>query len=89
MSPFSLPVLGGAAIVSSPALWQALVVGSTTTQVALTRYLVSVVVCWSVMAFVAMLVGPPQTAEPVAAESAETDLEQMATNVESDQRVSQ
>ena len=63
MSPLSLPVLGGAALVSSPALWAALVEGTTSTQTALTRYLVSVVLCWMVMAFVAMLVGPPQRAE--------------------------
>jgi len=57
MSPLSLPVLGGAALVSSPALW-GLVQGTTSTDVALTRYLVSVAVCWALLAFVAMLVGP-------------------------------
>lgn len=64
MSPLSLPVLGGAAVVSSPALWGALVDGTTTTQAALTRYLVSVAVCWAVLAFVAMLVGPASAPEP-------------------------
>jgi hypothetical protein len=70
VSPLSLPVLGGAAVVSSPALWRALVEGTTSTEVALTRYLVSVVICWAVLAFVAMLVGPaPQPeAEPAASE---------------------
>ena len=58
MSPVSMPVLGGAAVVSSPALWRALVEGATSTEVALTRYLVSVVICWAVLAFVAMLIGP-------------------------------
>ncbi len=58
MSPVSLPVLGGAALISSPALWRALVEGTTSTQVALTRYLVSVLVCWAVLGLVAMLVGP-------------------------------
>lgn len=58
MSPLSMPVLGGAAVVSSPALWRALVEGTTTTEVAITRYLVSVVICWAVLAFVALLVGP-------------------------------
>lgn len=65
MSPLSMPVLGGAALVSSPALWRALVEGTTPTEVALTRYLVSVVICWGVLAFVSMLVGPaprPETA---------------------------
>ncbi|HEY0775851.1 MAG TPA: hypothetical protein VGD51_17330 [Nocardioidaceae bacterium] len=58
MSPLSMPVLGGAALVSSPALWRALVEGTTPTEVALTRYLISVVICWAVLAFVSMLVGP-------------------------------
>ncbi|HSE09781.1 MAG TPA: hypothetical protein VLB29_14040 [Nocardioidaceae bacterium] len=69
MSPFSMPVLGGAALVSSPALWRAIVEGTTSTEVALTRYLVSVVICWMVLAFVAMLVGPaPKPATPAEAE---------------------
>ncbi len=57
-SPLSLPVLGGAAAVSSPALWRALVEQTATVEVALTRYLVGVLVCWLALAFVAMLVGP-------------------------------
>jgi hypothetical protein len=60
----SLPVLGGAAVVSSPALWHALVEGTTSTEVALTRYLASVAICWAVLAFVTMLVGPAPTPEP-------------------------
>lgn len=73
MSPFSMPVLGGAAVVSSPALWRALVEGTTTTEVALTRYLISVLVVWAVLAFVAMLVGPaprPQASDDTAADPA-------------------
>lgn len=58
MSPVSAPVLGGAALVSSPALWRALVEGTASPQVAMTRYLVSVLICWAVLGFVAMLVGP-------------------------------
>lgn len=64
MSPVSLPVLGGAAVVSSPALWRALVEGTASTEVALTRYLVSVLVCWAVLGLVAMLVGPAPKPEP-------------------------
>lgn len=73
MSPLSMPVLGGAALVSSPALWRALVEGTTTPEVALTRYLVSVAICWAVLAFVAMLVGPAPRPEPAEAEAAEAD----------------
>ena len=68
MSPVSLPVLGGAAVVSSPALWGALVDGTTTTEAALMRYLVGVAVCWAVLAFVAMLVGPAPVPEAVEQE---------------------
>jgi hypothetical protein len=32
--------------------------------VALTRYLASVAICWAVLAFVTMLVGPAPTPEP-------------------------
>jgi hypothetical protein len=71
VSPLSLPVLGGAAVVSSPALWRALVEGTTSTEVALTRYLVSVVICWAVLAFVAMLVGPAPQPEAESAASEE------------------
>jgi hypothetical protein len=67
VSPLSLPVLGGAALVSSPALWRALVEGTASTEVALTRYLVSVVICWAVLAFVTMLVGPAPQPQPEAA----------------------
>lgn len=69
MSPLSLPVLGGAAVVSSPALWRALVEGTTSTQVALTRYLVSVAICWAALALVALLVGPAPEPEADAATS--------------------
>jgi hypothetical protein len=34
--------------------------------VALTRYLISVVICWAVLAFVAMLVGPAPAPEAAA-----------------------
>lgn len=57
MNPFSLPVLGGAALVTSPALWGA-VVGETPLRVGLHRYLIAVLVCWAALSFVAMIVGP-------------------------------
>lgn len=82
MSPLSFPVLGGAAVVSSPALWRALVEGTAPTEVALTRYLVSVVICWAVLAFVAMLVGPapaPEAAAEPADEAAEQAVGEAAT----------
>ncbi len=56
--PLSLPVLVGAALVSSPALWRALD-GAGAPGVALTRFLVCLVLCWAALSGVSLLVGPP------------------------------
>lgn len=64
MSPFSAPVLVGAAIVSSPALWSAFVDGTTSLQSAFTRYLICAGLCWLGFAFFAMLVGPTPPSRP-------------------------
>jgi hypothetical protein len=72
MSPLSAPVLGGAALVSAPALWNALVLGTDSPTFALTRYLVSVLVCWLAFEVVGMLVGP---VKPAAAEEAPAETE--------------
>lgn len=74
MSPFSAPVLGGAALVSAPALWGAWV-GSTSIQTALLRYLVCAALVWVGLAVVSMLVGPTprrQTVVEVEASAAPT-----------------
>ena len=57
MSPFSAPVLGGAAVISAPALWGAWV-GTTSIQTALLRYLVCAALVWAGLAVVSLLVGP-------------------------------
>lgn len=82
MSPLSFPVLGGAALVSSPALWRALVEGTAPTEVALTRYLVSVAICWGVLAFVAMLVGPAPAPDGAAEAPDEAAAERAAATNE-------
>jgi hypothetical protein len=64
MSPFSMPVLAGAAVLSSPALYRAFVVGSGSVEMALTRYLVAVAICWALLAVVVALVGPAPQAAP-------------------------
>jgi hypothetical protein len=69
MSPFSAPVLMGAAVISSPALYRAFVEGTAPLEVALTRYLVAVAVCWGLLALVVTLVGPapaPATSDAVS-----------------------
>ncbi len=58
MSPFSGPVLGGAALLSAPALWSSLVVGTMPVADGLLRYLAVVAICWLGLSVVATLVGP-------------------------------
>ena len=72
MSPFSTPVLVGAALVSSPALWN-VIQGTAPAEVALTRYLISVVLCWMALAAVAMLIGPVPPATPATPAGAPAD----------------
>jgi hypothetical protein len=57
VSPLSAPVLGGAALISAPALWGAWV-GTTSVQTALLRFLVCALLVWAGLAVVSMLVGP-------------------------------
>ena len=53
MSPFSTPVLGSAALVTSPALWDAIVEQSLPLDQALVRYLVAVAICWVLIGMLA------------------------------------
>ena len=67
MSPFSTPVLAGAALLTSPAWWRA-VEGTGSLSVATTRFLVAALACWLALEVVAAMVGPAPAAVPVAAE---------------------
>ena len=73
MSPLSSPVLVGAALVSSPALWAAFVEGSTSPETALVRYLICAGLCWAAFAFFSMLVGPPPRPVPAETEATESE----------------
>jgi hypothetical protein len=53
MSPLSAKVIGAATVVSSPALWLGLVDRTLPLDVALTRYLVAVALCWAALSVVA------------------------------------
>lgn len=55
-------VLGLAALTTSPALYAGLVTGELPFDVALTRYLVAVVVVWLALSLVVELVGSPARA---------------------------
>lgn len=70
MSPFSGPVLVGAALVSSPAVWHA-IEGTAPVETALTRFLLGVVICWVALGVLAAMVGPAPRPEPLAAGSDE------------------
>lgn len=61
MSPASGTVLGAAAIVASPALWNSLVAGSMPLNVGLSRYLVAVGVCWALLSVIGGLIFPKPT----------------------------
>ncbi len=62
MDLLSVPVLGGAALVSSPAWWAAFVDGTRSPSFALTRYLACVVLCWVALQVVGVIVGPVERA---------------------------
>jgi hypothetical protein len=65
VSPFSAPVLGGAALLTSPSLLNVLE-GVSPVSVALTRFLISMGFCWMALEVLSMVVGPaprPQTAD--------------------------
>jgi hypothetical protein len=67
MSPLSAPVLGGAAVVTAPALWRAIAEGGSPT-VALSRYLIAMALVWLALEVVSLLVGPAPA--PVHADGA-------------------
>jgi hypothetical protein len=69
MSPLHGAVLGGAAVVASPALWLSLVDGTLPLSDALTRYLLSVVICWVALNVVSQLVVPERNPTPLPQEA--------------------
>lgn len=75
MSPLSVPVLGGATLVASPALWSSLVDGTMPLDVALTRYLVAVLICWVVLSVVAEFAFPAPGAVNLQPAEAGTEAE--------------
>jgi hypothetical protein len=68
MSPLSAPVLGGAALLTAPALWRS-VTEAMPLDAALTRYLLAVLLCWVALEVVVTLFGRP--AAPTATEADE------------------
>lgn len=83
MSPLSPGVLGGAAVVASPALWSSVVDGTMPLDVGLTRYLIAIGVCWAVISLVAELAFPTPGSLRPAPVQAETSPESPAEPAES------
>lgn len=73
MSPFSAPVLGGAALVSAPSWWN-VVQGLSPVTDALTRFLVCVAIAWVALELLAAFVGPA----PAPSAPADAIAEEMA-----------
>lgn len=59
MRMLSAPVLAGAVLASSPALYQGFVTHTVPLELAGTRFAVALVVAWVAMSAVAMLIGDP------------------------------
>jgi hypothetical protein len=68
VNPLSTKVLGAATLVSSPALWLALVDRTLPLDVALTRYLVALVLSWAALSLVATWAFPDPGSVPVRSE---------------------
>lgn len=73
MSPLSGKVVGAATLVSSPALWLALVDRTLPLDVALTRYLVALVLCWAALSLVATWAFPDAGSLKLPRESADKE----------------
>jgi hypothetical protein len=83
LSPLSSGVLGAATLVSSPALWLGLVDRSLPLDVALTRYLVAVVLCWALMSVVTTWAFPdPRSIKAISPEVEEDGATRGAGRVE-------
>lgn len=82
MSPLSASVIGAATIVSSPALWLALVDRTLPLDVALTRYLVALLLCWAALSLVATWAFPDPAAVKRPVEEDPTDDEPAVGDLE-------
>ncbi|MGO4258054.1 hypothetical protein [Marmoricola sp. RAF53] len=83
MSPLSGGVLTAATLVASPALWSSLVDGTMPLDVALTRYLIAVGVCWLLLSIVVEFAFP--SAKTLAAAQLENEAAEEAETVGPDQ----
>lgn len=73
VSPLSTGVLVAATLVSSPALWLGLVDQTMPLDVALTRYLIALVLCWAALSLAATWAFPDPGSVKVEVEAREPD----------------
>ena len=71
MNLISSRVLGAAAVLAAPVLYEGFVTGSVAIEVALQRYLVVAVIAWIGLSALEALVGPPARAAPETDEPAD------------------
>lgn len=71
MSPLSAPVLGAAALLTSPSLVNVLQ-GVSPISVALTRFLISAGFCWMALELLSMVIGPAPRPQAADGDSSET-----------------
>lgn len=76
MNLLSTPVLGAAALLAGPTLWQGLVTGVVPLEHALTRYAITVALVWMALSAVVMLVestGPRAALQQQSADDLEEE----------------
>lgn len=73
MNLLSPLVLGAAAVCASPAVYQAVVTGGMPLEVAMTRYLVALAICWAAISVVAAIIGEPPAPSRQSPERRATD----------------
>lgn len=56
MNLLSAPVMGAAALLAGPVLWQGMVTGAVPLEHALTRYAVTITIVWAALSAVVLLV---------------------------------
>lgn len=78
MTPFSWPVLLGAAVIASPALWAAGVAGTLSPDVALVRVVLCVLGTWAALSVIGSLAAGALEADATRAAETETEMQRPA-----------
>lgn len=82
MNLLSAPVLGAAALLAGPTLWQGLVVGTVPLEHSLSRYFITVALVWAALSAVALLM--ESTAAPLEPARVRSDESESGQKPEAD-----